>query len=498
MIEHKFLKNYLNIRNLQGVNLYERIRLDNLNLLKGEWGMKRNKIFIVISILLIILTSCNPSEKRVIGLEEMETRDLLNIDDLISSEIMQTEFEYLVNKILEVHPDPKINIGDNWDHLVEEIKNQLNKPMSAGEYAITLMTFTSKLKDAHTLVYPFNIKTKVIPVKFKWVKDGLSIVESNNPHLETGDLVIKMGELTIEEIFQRMSKVISSENEYWVKEQGKNFLKMELFLRSLSVLKNDTVTLTIDRNNEILTLDVDLINDEEQEMNDKKESIWYHWEIISNGTIGYFEIIESKYTQLFDRQVFRFFKEIERNNIDKIMIDLRKNVGGNSMVMDPFLKHMPMETIKTYATTVKYSEEAAKQRGYEKTTGTEYYPHDFEENKLREPLYHGKVYILTNSQTFSTANMFATYFHDVIGATIIGEATGNKPSCFGDVITLELPLTKFYLGISYKEFFRPDQSLNSENTLMPDVLIEKTRDDLISGKDGQLERMIDFVMKDSK
>lgn len=91
--------------------------------------------------------------------------------------------------------------------------------------------------------------------------------------------------------------------------------------------------------------------------------------------------------------------------------------------------------------------------------------------------------------------MFDVYFHDVNAATIVGEPTGNKPSNFGDIIFTELPNTKFSLYISHKEFLRPDESLHSELTLTPDILVEKEREDFLSGKDGQLERILTLIKK---
>lgn len=89
--------------------------------------------------------------------------------------------------------------------------------------------------------------------------------------------------------------------------------------------------------------------------------------------------------------------------------------------------------------------------------------------------------------------MFAVYFHDVNTATIVGEPTGNKPLNFGDIIFLELPNTKFSLNISHKEFLRPDKTLHSEVTLTPDILVEKEREDFLSGKDEQLERILTLI-----
>lgn len=52
------------------------------------------------------------------------------------------------------------------------MKKDFTNPMSIGEYAMKLMSFTSRLNDAHTEVYPQNLVSKQLPVGFEWVKEG--------------------------------------------------------------------------------------------------------------------------------------------------------------------------------------------------------------------------------------------------------------------------------------------------------------------------------------
>ncbi|MBY0121568.1 S41 family peptidase [Bacillus sp. S/N-304-OC-R1] len=454
--------------------------------------MKANFIVLFFCLLVFFLTSCVKNDD-ILSSDEILKLEVLNYDDYLSPEVMKADFKFLVKKILEVHPDPKRNIGDNWDRLVQQTESQFNKPMSAREYAISLMSFTSQLKDAHTGVYPMNMKDKFLPVKFEWVKEGLLIVESNNELLQVGDLVIKVGNYSIEEVINFMSRIISAENEYWIKEKGKDFLTREIFLRSLSVWKDHSVSLTIERNNKLLTFDVDLVDRNELQIKNKEASPWFSWEILEDKGIGYFNISESMMTIYYDKKVLMFFEEMERKNIGKLVIDLRKNSGGTSEVMTPFLKHIQIEPIYSMTSKVKYSEEAMKQIGYQETFGLKEYHSQVGESTLREPQFNGEIFILTSYATFSSGNMFAVHFHDTKKATIIGEPTGNKPTQFGDPLPVELPFTKYTLVISHKEFMRPDQSLNSEPTLLPDILIEKEKEDFLYGKDGQLERILSLI-----
>ncbi|KUP24309.1 S41 family peptidase [Paenibacillus sp. DMB5] len=64
--------------------------------------------------------------------------------------------------------------------------------------------------------------------------------------------------------------------------------------------------------------------------------------------------------------------------------------------------------------------------------------------------YKGKPYLLTSPQTFSSANMFAVIVQDNGLGQIIGEATGNQPSSYGDILTFQLPASGIHFQVSFK------------------------------------------------
>lgn len=451
----------------------------------------KKTVILVFSILVLLVSTylVNKIVKSSTHKADLKTFD----EHYLSSDTMKADFNYLVEKILEVHPDPQRNFNGNWDQLIHEMEKDFDKPMPVMEYAMKLMSFTSQLNDAHTEVYPLNVESKQLPVNFEWVKEGLVISESYEDHLEIGDLVIKIGNHSTDEIFRLMDKFISSENEFWLKVKGKNFLRHEIFLKQLSLINDDSVTLTVERDDTLLEIDVVLVSKEDMQLlKANEERPWFSWEIKQDLNIGYFNIEESRISDEYEEEVSVFFEEVNKASIDNVVIDLRLNSGGTSEVMDPFLKHLPIDSISTSLGVIKYSKEASMQRGYPQTTGLETFLSQY--THLRQDfIYKGNIYILTSPATYSSGSMFAVLFHDSNLATIVGEPTGNSPSSFGDTIQLELPYTKFTLLISHKEFRRPDLSLKAENTLHPNILVEKTQADITSRKDRQLERILQII-----
>lgn len=60
--------------------------------------------------------------------------------------------------------------------------------------------------------------------------------------------------------------------------------------------------------------------------------------------------------------LYNFFQEVSKNNIQNIAIDLRENTGGNSLVINQFIRYLDVDTYFGYSSEIRYSSEARDQR----------------------------------------------------------------------------------------------------------------------------------------
>lgn len=98
--------------------------------------------------------------------------------------------------------------------------------------------------------------------------------------------------------------------------------------------------------------------------------------------------------------------------------------------------------------------------------------------------------MLIGRNTFSSAELNAEELKTKNGAILIGSPTGQKPNAYGEVQAFELPHSKIKIGYSTKYFYRSDEDPES---LMPDVLVEQSSEDLFSGRDVVLEAALDYA-----
>jgi C-terminal processing protease CtpA/Prc len=108
-------------------------------------------------------------------------------------------------------------------------------------------------------------------------------------------------------------------------------------------------------------------------------------------------------------------------------------------------------------------------------------------------VFNGDLYLLVGPNTFSSANMFAAVIQDNRIGAIIGEPTGNQPTCYGEPLSFTMPVTGIRFRISHKQFFRPDVRRDDEDCIYPDFEVYREIEDVISGRDAQMEMLIGII-----
>lgn len=153
--------------------------------------------------------------------------------------------------------------------------------------------------------------------------------------------------------------------------------------------------------------------------------------------------------ETFNEQMFSF---IEENEVERIILDLRNNSGGNDAVLKPFTKQI-----------------AGYMNEHEKV----------------------KVYILIGRGTFS-GGMFSIYqTKDAVpNSILVGEPTGGALVFYADCSSFDIPNSGISVTYS-KKYFDFTKLFNYKNNGVdacePDVLIQPTIDDYKEGKDPVLE-----------
>lgn len=185
------------------------------------------------------------------------------------------------------------------------------------------------------------------------------------------------------------------------------------------------------------------------------------------------------------------FQKINECKVQNLVIDIRNNGGGRSIVVDSLMNYL---TNKNYAQYKKIEvrispelKEYYKRRYPDRLDWINEYNIDdlvvLDHNET-SPInssnyFDGNLFLLTNNSTFSAAATFAGVFKDLKMGTIIGEETGGTISYFGDFWFLSTPNSKIKFYVSPKQFIQYGGE-EYDKGVIPDYIVSDTDNSIIN------------------
>ncbi|MDD2370428.1 MAG: peptidase S41 [Firmicutes bacterium] len=306
----------------------------------------------------------------------------------------------------------------------------------------------------------------VLPFEFYWFEEGIYIIGTIKKYQYCiNRKVTKINGIFIEDIINSMKSIISHENEQFVKSQLPKYLKVAEVLYGLGIIDSFKL-IEMEIEGEIFSIET-IENLELEQLLEMKESknnnncllpmyrrnrgLNYWWDYLEKRQMVYINYNCCK--DMSSLRVNEFVKElsafIDSNRVFSIVVDLRNNLGGDSTLLDPFIKWL----------------------NYWKMIGN-----------------NRKVYTIIGRDTFSSALLNAYSLKNDVGALMLGEGTGGKPNCYGEVRYFELNNSKLKIRYStkYYKLLEDDNQLS----LYPDISFEVAFKDYINYKDN----VLDFIV----
>ncbi|MCB2309675.1 S41 family peptidase [Clostridium tagluense] len=348
---------------------------------------------------------------------------------------------------------------------IDSLKTDIES-LSNYEIKLEIAKIVASMGDAHTYV-PLNINL-LLPLELYWFADGIYVIVAPQQYKEIlYRKIIKINNIDIEEVINILSSIISYENETYLKSQLPKYFPAIELLYDLGLVNDiDSLELTFeDKNKKEITLEIksmplgewkelynlinnDLMYSANLPLYRRNSHKNYWFEYIDASSIVYFKYNACK--DMPPKDVVTFCSElisfIEAHVVEKLIIDLRNNFGGNSSLLNPFIEYI------------------------------------INCDKINKT---GNLFIIIGRETFSSALLNSFFLKENTSAIFLGEPTGGKPNCYGEVerfILKNSGLTVCYSTEYYK--IVEDDTLLS---LLPDVNIEFTIQNYINNEDPCFE-----------
>ncbi|MCX6560744.1 MAG: hypothetical protein NTZ26_09545 [Candidatus Aminicenantes bacterium] len=338
--------------------------------------------------------------------------------------------------------------------------------LNRAEFLLGLSRLVAAVGDSHT---SFTIMPeRAFPFKLYWFKEGICVTDTTpefagllNGRLESVD-----GH-PIDEVVRAFAGIFPHDNEAQVKDFVPRFLGSSEHLLGLGLLAvPEEATFTVRtpaggtasaKMKSLAVGDVRKIAWAAPAVDPARLPVYrrtaaaaYEFAYLSASRTLYFAYNSCR--DLPNRPFAAFSAElweaIRKNPVDRLVIDLRANGGGDSSIFDPFIQQLAAD---------------------------------------KEINRKGRLFVILGRRTFSSAILNALDLKKKTEAVFYGEPTGGRPNHYGEIQTLTLPNLKIKVSYSTKYFKFVE---GDDPSLTPDVLVELTLDDYLALRDPVLDAIL--------
>jgi len=366
------------------------------------------------------------------------------------------DITYLQKTLPEVHKNLYFRVSEQEFHRqLEELKQKI-PAYSDEQLEIALSVILAGIGDTHT---GSNIGAEYsYPLELYWFAEGIYIMGTSQEYQGLLNArILTLNGKKIEEVAETLRPILAGANESWFKTQIVYYLPMPNVLRYFGLSQADEIELGVElENGQQQTIKMTPVSYKDYVAAEQKpknvplylsrpdEHYWY--EYLENDKTIYLNY--SRCSQMRDKpfEIFNqeFWDFVQSHEADRLVLDIRKNRGGISTILNPFIK-------------------------------------EIKNSQFNQP---GRFYVIIGKDTYSSAILNAISLKQETRAFFVGEATGGEPNHYGEVKQFKLPNSGITVRYSTKYFHWLDEDVN---TLEPDQVIAETFAAYRQGNDPVLE-----------
>lgn len=407
---------------------------------------------------------------------------LIDTSKMSREEGWRTDLQFLTREIKRrgYHLFPRIGSEAQFDAEVKKISDSISR-LTDAQIIIELFRLMRKVGDGHSgllgAARPEFAQT--IPVLFYMFEEGLFVTAADPKHKDLlGSQVLKFGGRSVEEIVKTIHSATSEDNSIWIKQIAPyrirhlpllhaagaipNPDKVEIVLRGMDG-KERTVTIAADTTQpniwnvkpnppEWINLSQTISSPAPLYLKNPAAPYWFEYLPESKTVFFQFNSVRNDQKEPLTAFSERLFKFINETDVEKLVIDMRWNNGGNTFFLTPLVRGL------------------------------------MKNDKINQ---RGKLFVIIGRRTYSAAQNASTYFERHTNAMFVGEPTGSSPNFVGEEFPFVLPYSKVAANVSnlyWQSAFPQDE----RTWIAPQIYAPPTFKDYSANRDAALEAIIGY------
>jgi esterase/lipase len=332
--------------------------------------------------------------------------------------------------------------------------------------------------DGHTMIptYQPAIGFHRYPLRFYLFSDGLYVIAAQQPYQTAiGKRLIQVGHTSVERAWQTLQGFASRDNEMTIKLNTPLFFIMPETLHASGLIDDPAQPnfLLEDMSGKTMTLNPSQMTSTEYQewlvypsgvglfqrpgplyLQRRNEAFWYTYLEDSQTLYIQYNMVQARTSN--GLSLLEFSKELDQfansHEIERTVIDLRHNLGGDNTTYGPLLKVIRDNRII---------------------------------NRGR------KLFTIIGRATFSAGTNFAAELEKETKTLFVGEPTANQPNLYGDVRPIVLPNSKIIVNVSSRYWLKstPDDHRLS---ITPQLPVTFSSQDYFADQDPMLEAILHY------
>ena len=428
---------------------------------------------------------------------------------------VEEDINFAFEKLTNIHP---IFLDreelTNCQNKFFTIKESLKDSMTQKDVYLTLAPLFALLNDGHTgILAPTNDRIeynkaggKAFPFFVYIEKDSMYVsfyCGSDSALFQGGEQILEINGIDATNMIHEMQKLYGGKS---IANKQKLIADKFRFLIWMVYGFDDNYDLTIKNSkNEIQKMTIAGITSDEFRKNIKRKpkttTAYYNLSFDKDQNTAILTIGTFADLKRFCSFAKDAFAEINNKNVEHLIIDVRNNGGGRSIVVDSLMNYLTPKEYSQYKEIETRVSNELIERYKEKYPERIEWINQYSINDLvsqdqitKYPTqntlsFNGNLYLLTNKTSFSAAATFAGLFKELKLGTIIGEETGGTISYYGDFWYMKTPNIGITFYVSPKHFIQYGGT-DYNRGVVPDYLVQD--------KDGSIMEFTFKIIKENK
>lgn len=366
---------------------------------------------------------------------------------------------------------------EQFEQTVKQLDERI-PTLNPQQIFVEMQRIVARVKDGHTLIARRDLQGGFIPRRYPLTlflyRDGLFVQSAATEYAPAvGGRVVKIGNATMEQAIRAVGEVISSDNEMNLKQRIPRSLIMADTLYGLGLIEDmENARFVIEQKGEQIAVDLKPVSydatwqaiDARDNsappplwLKDPQNNYWFEYLADSKTVYVQYNSVADKKDETIAAFAKRLFAFAEANPVDRLVLDIRRNGGGNAQLNLPLVHGL------------------------------------IRSDKLNQA---GKLFILIGRGTFSAATQLVGDLERHTQAIFVGEPTGGKPNHYGlsglsGPTSFRLPHSRLIVEHS-NEFMQRGVPGDDSPWKAPLLAAELTSDDYRTNRDPMMEAALNY------